>query len=46
MKKLEITYFFAFEILKPYNFSRNYVIKAPLKKSFKDKIAELLTGRI
>lgn len=40
------TYFFAFEILKPYNYSRSYIIKAPLKKSFKESFSELIMGRV
>ncbi len=39
-------YFFAFEIIKKYPYSRSYVLKAPLKKSFKDTISELFVGRI
>jgi hypothetical protein len=39
-------YFFAFEILKKYPYTRSYILKAPLKKSFKDTISELFVGRI
>ncbi|MBU0526860.1 hypothetical protein KKE92_00105 [Candidatus Micrarchaeota archaeon] len=39
-------YFFAFEIIKMYPYTRSYVLKAPLKKSFKDTISELFVGRI
>ena len=39
-------YFFAFEILKQYPYTRSYIIKAPMKKSFKDTISELFVGRI
>ncbi len=39
-------YFFAFEIIKKYPYTRSYVLKAPLKKSFKDTISELFVGRI
>lgn len=39
-------YFFAFEILKQYSYNRSYIIKAPMKKSFKDAISELFVGRI
>jgi hypothetical protein len=39
-------YFFAFEILKQYSYNRSYIIKAPMKKSFKDTISELFVGRI
>ena len=42
----DTTYFFAFEILKPYNYSRSYIIKEPLKKSFKESVGELLVGRV
>ncbi len=38
-------YFFAFEIMKKYPYSRSYIFKAPLKKSFKDTFAELFVGR-
>ncbi len=38
-------YFFAFEIMKKYPYSRSYIIKAPLKKSFKDTFAELFVGQ-
>lgn len=40
------TYFFAFEIIKPYNYCRSYILKAPLKKSFKESFSELLMGRV
>lgn len=39
-------YFFAFEILRQYPYTRSYIMKAPLKKSLKDTIAELFVGRI
>ncbi len=39
-------YFFAFEILKQYPYTRSYIVKAPMKKSFKDTISELFVGRI
>ena len=39
-------YFFAFEVLKQYPYSRSYIIKAPMKKSLKDAVAELFVGRI
>lgn len=39
-------YFFAFEVMRQYPPSRSYVLKAPLKKSFKDTLAELFVGRI
>lgn len=37
--------FFAFEVVKQYPYSRSYIIKAPLKKSFKDTVSELFSGR-
>jgi hypothetical protein len=39
-------YFFAFEILRQYPYTRSYIMKAPLKKSLKDTISELFVGRI
>ncbi len=38
-------YFFAFELIKQYPQSRSYILKAPLKKSFTESIAELMVGR-
>jgi hypothetical protein len=37
-------YFFTFEVLKQYPTIRSYIIKQPLRRSFKDTISELLGG--
>lgn len=38
-------YFFAFEMVKQYPYTRSYIIKQPLKKSFKETLGELFVGR-
>ncbi|MDD5171831.1 MAG: hypothetical protein PHF60_02230 [Candidatus ainarchaeum sp.] len=37
-------YFFTFEVLKQYPTVRSYIIKQPLRRSFKDTVAGLLGG--
>ena len=44
-EKAEISeYFFTFELLKQYPTVRSFIIKAPLKRSFRDSFSELLSG--
>ncbi|MFN7991758.1 MAG: hypothetical protein U0R44_06405 [Candidatus Micrarchaeia archaeon] len=38
-------YIFAFELLRQYPNLRSFIIKQPLKKSFKDTVGELFGGK-
>lgn len=35
-------YYFSFEIMKQYPHVRSFIVKQPLKRSFKDTLSELL----
>lgn len=37
-------YYFSFEIMKQYPHVRSFIVKQPLKRSFKDTVSELLGG--
>lgn len=37
-------YFFTFELIKQYPTTRSFIIKAPMKRSFKDTVGELFGG--
>ena len=37
-------YIFTFEVIKQYPTVRSYIIKQPLRRSFKDAFSELLGG--
>jgi hypothetical protein len=39
-----VRYIFSFEILRHYPHNRSYILKAPLKRSMKDSIFELISG--
>jgi hypothetical protein len=38
------TYFFTFELIKQYPTTRSFIVKMPLKRSFKDTFGELFGG--
>ncbi len=37
-------YFFTFEIIRHYPTTRSFIVKQPLKRSFKDTVSELFGG--
>ncbi|MFH0885201.1 MAG: hypothetical protein V1861_05830 [Candidatus Micrarchaeota archaeon] len=37
-------YFFTFELIKQYPTTRSFIVKQPLKRSFKDSFGELFGG--